>query len=50
MLGLGGQIGLASDLTFVLGIGGLLLGAGILFSRIRERRRDHDDGDDGAEI
>jgi hypothetical protein len=48
LLGLGGQFGLASGFTFVLGIGGLLLGAVILFSRVRERRRD--DGDDGAAI
>lgn len=49
LLGLGGRIGLASDLTFVLGIGGLLLGAIILFTRVREYRRDDDD-DDGAAI
>lgn len=48
VLGLGGQFGLASGLTIVLGIGGLLLGATILFSRIRERRADDDD--DGAAI
>jgi hypothetical protein len=48
LLGLGGQFGLASGFTFVLGIGGLLLGAVILFSRVRERRRDA--GDDGAAI
>jgi len=48
LLGLGGQFGLASGLTLVLGIGGLLLGATILFSRIRDRRNDDDD--DGAAI
>jgi hypothetical protein len=48
LLGLGGQFGLASGLTVVLGIGGLLLGATILFSRIRDRRVDDDD--DGAAI
>jgi hypothetical protein len=48
LLGLGGQFGLANGLTFVLGIGGLLLGAVILFTRVREHRRD--DGDDGAAI
>jgi hypothetical protein len=48
LLGLGGQIGLASGFSFVLGIGGLLLGAIILFTRVREHR--HDDGDDGAAI
>ncbi len=50
LLGLGGEIGLASDFTVVLGIAGLLLGAGILFTRVREYRRDDEDGDDGAEI
>jgi hypothetical protein len=49
VLGLGGRIGLASDLSFVLGLGGLLLGAVILFTRVREYRRDDDD-DDGAAI
>jgi len=49
VLGLGGQIGLASQLTLVLGIGGLLTGAAILFTRLRERRRDDED-DDGAAI
>jgi hypothetical protein len=48
VLGLGGQFGLASGLTLVLGIGGLLLGGAILFSRIRDRRSDEDD--DGAAI
>lgn len=48
LLGLGGQFGLASDFTLVLGIGGLLLGAVILFSRLRERRED--DEDDGSAI
>jgi hypothetical protein len=48
LLGLGGQFGLASQFTLVLGIGGLLLGGAILFSRLREHRRD--DGDDGAAI
>lgn len=50
LLGFGGYLGLAGGLTFVLGIGGLLLGGAILFTRIRERRRDEEDGDDGAEI
>jgi hypothetical protein len=48
LLGLGGQFGLASGFSFVLGIAGLLLGAIILFTRVREYRRD--DGDDGAAI
>lgn len=48
LLGLGGQFGLASDLTMLLGVGGLLLGAGILIMRLRERPADDDD--DGAVI
>jgi hypothetical protein len=48
LLGLGGEFGLASDFTLVLGVGGLLLGAIILLSRVREHRRDDDD--DGAAI
>jgi hypothetical protein len=48
VLGLGGQIGLANELTLVLGIGGLVLAAGILLSRVREHHRDDDD--DGAAI
>jgi hypothetical protein len=50
LLGLGGEFGLASSLTLVLGLGGLLLGGGILFTRVREYRRDEEQGDDGAEI
>ena len=49
VLALGGQFGLAGRLSLVLGIAGLLLGAGILFTRIRERRRDDED-DDGATL
>jgi hypothetical protein len=49
LMGLGGEFGLASDFTLVLGIGGLLLGGIILFTRVREYRRD-DDEDDGAAI
>jgi hypothetical protein len=48
VLGLGGQIGLAGNLSFVLGIGGLLLGGAILFSRLRDHQRDEDD--DGSAI
>jgi hypothetical protein len=48
VLGLGGQIGLADDFTLVLGIGGLVLAAGILFSRVRDHYRDEDD--DGSTI
>ena len=46
LLGLGGWLGLASDLTFLLGIGGILIGAGMLVMRLRERPDDTDD--DGA--
>jgi hypothetical protein len=49
LLGLGGEMGLASDFTLVLGIVGLLLGAIILFTRVRQHRSDDDD-DDGAAI
>jgi hypothetical protein len=48
LLGMGGEFGLASGFTLALGIAGLLLGATILFSRVREHRRDDDD--DGAAI
>jgi hypothetical protein len=44
VLGLGGQIGLANQLTWVLGVGGVLLGAGILVTRLREHRDEDDDG------
>lgn len=49
LLGLGSDFGLASDLTMLLGVGGLLLGAGLLIMRLRERP-DDDDDDDGAVI
>lgn len=40
--------GVAGNFSFVVGIGGLLLGGGILLSRVREYRQDDDD--DGAAI
>lgn len=48
VLGMGGEFGLAGNLTLVLGVVGLLLGVGILFSRIHEHHRDEDD--DGAAL
>lgn len=45
LLGLGGRIGLANQLTLLLGVCGVLLGAVMLFLRLRTR---HDDDDDGA--
>lgn len=44
LLGLGGRIGLANQLTLVLGVCGVLLGAVMLFLRLRTRRDDDDDG------
>ncbi|MGN6609548.1 MAG: hypothetical protein ACTHMS_21380 [Jatrophihabitans sp.] len=44
VLGLGGEIGLANQLSWILGVGGVLLGAGILVSRLREHRDEDDDG------
>ena len=46
VLGAGTTIGLASDLSFLLGIGGILVGAGMLVMRLREHPID--EGDDGA--
>jgi len=48
VLGLGGYLGLAGNLSFVLGMVGILLGAGILFSRLRPSASDEDD--DGSAI
>lgn len=48
VLGFGGVLLLADDVRVVLGIGGLLLTAGILLSRVREHRRDEDD--DGSAV
>ena len=39
LLGLGGAFGLATDLTMLLGVGGVLLGAWMLIMRLRERPR-----------
>ena len=48
LLALGTDFGLATDLTMLLGVGGLLLGAGLLIMRLREHPEDDDD--DGAVI
>jgi len=48
LLGLGGELGLASDLTLLLGVVGLLVGTGLLIMRLREH--PDDDDDDGAVI
>ncbi len=40
----GGEFGLASRLTLLLGVMGVLLGAGMLIMRMREHRDDDDDG------
>lgn len=48
VLVLGASFGLQSDLTFLLGIGGLLCGAAMLVTRLRATRDD--DEDDGAVI
>ena len=42
----GGYLNLGGDVTFLLGIAGILLGAGLLVMRLRERPADEDD--DGA--
>jgi hypothetical protein len=44
LMGLGGEIGIDSRLSLILGICGVLLGAGILASRLRDRGDDDDDG------
>jgi hypothetical protein len=44
VLALGGYLGLGTDLTLLLGIGGLLVGAALLATRLRADR-DEDDGD-----
>lgn len=48
VLALGGQIGLANGFSLVLGLAGLILAACLLFSRVREYRRD--DTDDGSAL
>lgn len=48
VLALGGWLGLPTDVFMLLGIGGMLLGAAVLISRLRER--PDDDDDDGAVI
>lgn len=48
VLGFGGYIGLSGYFTFVLGVMGLLLGAFMLFSRVRTTGRDEDD--DGSAV
>jgi hypothetical protein len=44
LLGLGGEFGLASRLTLLLGVCGVLAGASMLVMRLRSRRDDDDDG------
>ncbi len=48
ILAFGSDIGIADDLTLVLGIGGLVVAAGIFFSRVRNHQRDEDD--DGSAV
>lgn len=48
LLSLGGKFGLAANFAFVLGIVGLLLGAAMLFTRVRNTYRDEDD--DGSAV
>lgn len=47
LLGLGGDFGLASDLTLIMGVGGVLLAATMLVMRLRET---HDEDDDGTAV
>ncbi|MEO9134771.1 MAG: hypothetical protein ABI301_07225 [Jatrophihabitantaceae bacterium] len=44
LLVLGGELGLPSKLTMLLGVCGVLLSAGILVMRLRENRDEDDDG------
>jgi hypothetical protein len=48
LLALGGGLGLDRNFTMLLGVGGVLVGAGILIMRLRDRPDDEDD--DGAVI
>jgi hypothetical protein len=50
MLAVGGLLGLGYQLTMLLGIGGLLVGAGMLVMRLRVNRDEDDEDDDGAVI
>jgi hypothetical protein len=47
LLGLGGELGLASNFTVLLGVGGVLVAAGILVSRLRP---EHDSDEDGSAV
>jgi hypothetical protein len=48
VLAAGTTLGLDSDVAFLLGVGGILTGAGMLIMRLRARPPEEDDGDDGA--
>jgi hypothetical protein len=48
VLAVGTGLGLDSDLALLLGVGGILTGAGMLLMRLRARPPEEDDGDDGA--
>jgi len=48
VLAIGAGLGLDSDVAFLLGVGGILTGAGMLIMRLRARPPEDDDGDDGA--
>lgn len=48
VLAVGDRFGLDSDVAFLLGVGGILTGAGMLIMRLRARPPEDDDGDDGA--
>lgn len=48
VLAIGGRFGLGGELGFVLGMVGLLVGAGMLLTRVANTHRDEDD--DGAAI